>query len=212
MQAPTEPQDDPNNPTFWEARYQDGRDGWDLGQPAPPFVDLLARPDAPPPGTLIALGCGRGYDALLFAQHNFNVTAVDFAPTPIADAREAAVRAGVNMDFVQHDLFTLAESYNHRFRYVLEHTCFAAINPHRRQEYVQLVRRLIEPGGLYIALFFAHARWGGPPYGTHAQELRGLFSPYFVIEELGPPARSIEQRQGEELFALMRPLDTEERE
>lgn len=200
-----EPEDNPNKVSFWEARYGDGRDGWDLGQPAPPFVDLLAGIDAPPPGNMIALGCGRGHDAILFAQHGFQVTAVDFAPSALADARQAAERVGARVDFVQNDLFTLDESYSGRFQYLLEHTCFAAIYPRRREEYVQLVRRLLRPDGLYIALFFAHDRWGGPPFGTHAEELRALFSPYFSIERLEPPARSIEQRKGEELFALMRP-------
>lgn len=29
-----------NEPDFWEARYQQGTTGWDLGEPAPPFVDF----------------------------------------------------------------------------------------------------------------------------------------------------------------------------
>src|SRR4051812_37427191 len=117
-------EDNPSESGFWEARYREGRDGWDLGQPAPPFVDLLAGADAPAPGRLVALGCGRGYDAVLFAQHGFDVTAVDFAPSAINAAHHTAEKAGVQIDFVEHDLFTLDGSYNGRFRYVLEHTCF----------------------------------------------------------------------------------------
>jgi SAM-dependent methyltransferase len=211
MSREHEAKDDPNSVHFWDALYKEGRDGWDLGEPAPSFVDLLVAPGAPAPGKLITLGCGRGYDAILFARHGFEVTAVDFAPTAIRDARRAAEQAGVSVDFVQHDLFALDESYNGRFDYVLEHTCFAAINPRRRDEYVQLVRRLLKPSGLYIALFFSHGKPGGPPHSTDAEEVRRLFGPYFTIEKLGSPARSVERRQGQEIFALMRPRRIEER-
>jgi hypothetical protein len=205
-QQPTEPQDNPAKTDFWETRYSAGDTGWDIGQPAPPFVDFLLQPGAPSPGSMIVLGCGRGHDAIYFARHGFTVVGVDFAPSAIADARSAAKVEQVSVDFIQHDIFTLDEGYDHKFDYVLEHTCFAAIPPQRRQEYVQLVKRLLLRNGLYIALFFAHGKSGGPPFNTTAEEIRALFSPYFAIERLEPPARSAEQRRGQELFALMRPL------
>lgn len=209
-----ETQDNPSNTDFWESRYAVGNTGWDIGQPAPPFVDLMLgherkRGAAPAPGFMIVPGCGRGHDAIFFAKHGFTVVGVDFAPSPIADARSAAIVERVKVDFVEHDIFTLDESYNQRFDYVLEHTCFAAIPPERRPEYVELVKRLLRPDGLYIALFFLHGKPGGPPFNTTAEEIRDLFSPFFTIEKLEPPTRSAKQRQGQELFALMRPLSTE---
>ncbi len=201
-----EPQDDPTTSDFWESRYTVGNTGWDIGQAAPPFVDLLVGPDAPRPGSMIVPGCGRGHDVIFFAKHGFTVVGVDFAPSALEDARSAAAIEQLRVDFIEHDIFTLDESYDHRFDYVLEHTCFAAIPPERRQEYVQLVRRLVRPDGLYIALFFSHGKPGGPPFNTTAEEIRTLFSPFFAIEKLEPPARSADQRQGQELFAFMRPL------
>ena len=205
LNTPKQPED-PSTPPFWESRYNTGNTGWDIGQPAPPFVDLMAGPDAPPPGTMIVPGCGRGHDAIFFAQQGFKVTGVDFAHAAIEDARRAARRAGVAVDFVERDLFTLPASYDHAFKYVLEHTCFAAIPPARRKEYARLVARLIEPDGLFIALFFTHGNPGGPPFNTTPQEVREIFGPYFSIEKLEPPARSVPQRRGEEHFALMRLL------
>jgi SAM-dependent methyltransferase len=189
---------------FWESRYETGDTGWDLGQPAPPFVDLLSGPDAPSAGSIIVLGCGRGHDAIFFAQQGFEVTAVDFSRLALNDARQNARLAGVEIEFIEHDLFTLPARYDHRFDYVLEHTCFAAIPPTKRDDYVQVVSRLLKPGGLYVALFFAHGRPGGPPFNTTIEEVRSLFSPYFAIERLEVPPRSIEVRIGKELFALMR--------
>jgi methyl halide transferase len=202
----TTPRDDPDNPEFWESRYKEGDTGWDIGQAAPPFVDLLARPDAPAPGTMLVLGSGRGHDAIYFARHSFKVVGVDFAPEAISYARRAAEREGVKVVFVEGDLFELDDAYSHRFDYVLEHTCFSAIPLHRREEYARLVKRLLAPGGLFIALFFAHGRPGGPPFGTDERQVRELFGPHFAIEKLERPSRSVEQRQGAELFALMRPV------
>ena len=52
---------------FWEGRYQAGRTGWERGVPTPAFRRLLASDRAPVPGRVVVPGCGRGHDALLFA-------------------------------------------------------------------------------------------------------------------------------------------------
>jgi SAM-dependent methyltransferase len=190
---------------YWERHYQEGTTGWDLGAPAPPFVDLLAGPWPPAPGSMIVLGAGRGHDALLFVRHGFKVTALDFAESAVRETREAARKAGLPVETARHDFFELPPEYDSSFDYVLEHTFFSAINPGRREEYVQIVHRLLKPGGLFIALFYAHGRPGGPPFTTSADEVRALFEPSFTIERLEVPVRSVKPRQGLELLALMRP-------
>lgn len=189
---------------YWDAHYRQGNTGWDLGGPAPPFGDLLAGPDAPPPGRLVALGAGRGHDAILFAQAGFDVLGIDFAPTAVSEARERAAQAGVAARFEQRDLFDLPAAWDGTFDYVLEHTCVSALPPARLPAYVEVVHRLLAPTGRYLALFFTHGRPGGPPFSITPEEIQQLFAPHFVIDYLGPPARSAPQRQGQETFALMR--------
>src|SRR4051812_31658695 len=110
-------------PAYWDAQYQHGTTGWDIGGPAPAFVDLLAGPDAPPPGRLIVPGCGRGHDVLLFARAGFDVLGVDFAPLAVAEAGAAAAQIGVAVRFAPADLFDLPAAPDHTFAYLLEHTC-----------------------------------------------------------------------------------------
>ena len=191
-------------PDYWDAHYQQGNTGWDIGGPAPAFVDLLAGPDAPPPGRMIVPGCGRGHDALLFARAGFDVLGIDFAPLAVAAATEAAARAGVPARFAQADWFALPPAWNGTFDYVLEHTFLSAFAPDRRPAYAAVVARLLRPTGRYIALFFTHGRPGGPPFAITGDEIETVFTPRFQIERLAPPARSVPQRQGQELFALMR--------
>ena len=206
MSTPAIPADqpDPSRSDFWEGAYQQDQTGWDLGQASPLFADLLGGDDAPPPGRLLVPGCGRGHDALLFGRHGFNVTGVDFAPSAVAAATAAARAAGLPATFVEADLFTLGQRWPGGFDYVAEHTCFCAIDPARRPEYVEVVRDLLRPGGQLIAIFYVHDRPGGPPYTTSEAEIRARFEPSFVIDRLAPAANSVPRRQGQELFGRLR--------
>jgi SAM-dependent methyltransferase len=191
---------------FWENLYQQNESLWDLGQAAPPFISFLESPLAPSPGSIAVLGCGRGHDAIFFARKGFQVIGFDFAPAAIQGAYENAKKVEVSIQFEQRDLFDLIPEYTNRFDFVLEHTCFCAIDPARRKEYVQVVKNLLRPDGQLIALFYAHGQPGGPPYTTDAEEVRSLFSPFFEIKVLEVSPDSIERRQGKELFSVMRML------
>jgi methyl halide transferase len=186
----------------WEQRYQAGDDPWDLGYPTPPLEHLLTSAQAPPPGRMAALGIGSGLDALRFAAAGFDVVGFDFAPTAIARARQNAITQGLNVEFVQQDIFALPPEWHHRFDYVLEHTCFCAIDPTLRSQYVQVVQQLLRPQGKLIALFFTHTRDGGPPFGVTPQGIRDYFEPYFDVVMLTPATDSIAKRQGEEHLAI----------
>ena len=50
------------------------------------YFDKIA--DDLTPGKLCIIGCGRGYDAIMFAQKGFDVTAIDFAPSAINAGKE----------------------------------------------------------------------------------------------------------------------------
>jgi cyclopropane fatty-acyl-phospholipid synthase-like methyltransferase len=102
---------------------------------------------------------------------------------------------------LQRDVFDLPKEFPAYFDYVVEHTCFYAILPEQRSDYVQVVRSILKPQGELIALFWAHQRQGGPPFGTTPDELRNLFSPHFNTQRLSPVGNSVESRQDEEYFA-----------
>src|SRR5688500_15247873 len=165
---------DVNSADKWEADYARHTDGWDLGGPTPIFKRLILSGQLIP-GRMIVLGAGRGHDAREFARHGFQITAVDFASQAVEEMhRLASPEAPV--EILQHDIFTLPETLDHSFDYVLEYTCFCAIDPKRRAEYADLVTRLLKPNGLYIALAFPlDGRKGGPPSAVTESEILGLF-------------------------------------
>jgi len=204
---------DVNSAKKWEADYLRGTDGWDLGEPNPVFRDLLANRGLPP-GRMLVVCAGRGHDAREFARHGYQVTAIDFSPTA---AREMGRLADPNtpMEILQQDLFTLPHKLDGTFDYVLEYTCYCAIDPKRRVEFVDLVARLLRSGGHYISLAFPLTQQkGGPPFAVTVSELLHLFQERgFKLVEREQPSNSVPQRRGAEELLLFQknPISTSRR-
>jgi SAM-dependent methyltransferase len=194
-----------NEAAFWQGLYERQGDRWELGGPAPPLVHYLATHPRLPGQHIAVPGCGRGHDARLLARQGYRVRAFDFAEPAIREARALAAQARVEVVFEQRDVFDLATDYRGAFDGLWEYTCFCAIDPARRPEYVALVHALLKPGGWLLACFFpVGERPGGPPFATTETEVRRLFEPRFAFEETYVPATSADGRQGREWLVLAR--------
>ena len=165
---------DVNSPEKWEADYQRKTDGWDLAGPTPALKRIAASGQFKP-GKMFVPCAGRGHDAREFARHGFEVTAVDFSPSAVRAMRRLADPAAP-IEIMQHDMFKLPHRLDGQFDYVLQYTCFCAIDPQRRNEYADLVARLLKPRGHYIDLAFPlDGRPGGPPFAVADHEIIALF-------------------------------------
>ena len=196
---------DVNSPQKWEADYQRGTDGWDLGGPTPVFK-RLASSSRFKPGRMIVLGAGRGHDAREFSRHGFKVTAVDFSSYAVEQMHRLADPAAP-VKILQQDIFTIPHELDSSFDYLLEYTCFCAIDPQRREEYADVVDRLLKPKGIYIDLAFPlDGRKGGPPFAVTEAEIFNLFeSRAFKLVAREKPEDSIKpRRQAEELFIFQK--------
>ena len=190
---------DVSTPSFWSALYRRGEDGWEKGLPAPPVLRLA---NALPRGKVAVVGCGRGHEAVALARLGWDAVGFDFAPEAVAGARRRAARSGSRVRFERADLFGLPARYPGAFDAVCEHTCFCAIDPSRRRDYVRAVAGILRPGGILFGLFYVHGRPGGPPFDTDAAEIRRLFCRRFEIRSLEVPPDSHPGREGKELLAL----------
>ena len=196
---------DVNSARKWEANYEHQTDGWDLGGPTPVFKRLISSRQLIP-GRMIVPGAGRGHDAREFARHGFRVTAVDFASHAVHEMQRLADPASP-VEILQHDLFTLPHELNNSFDYVLEYTCFCAIDPKRRAEYADLVKRLLKPNGIYIDLAFPlDGRAGGPPFAVTESEIMELFHErgFKLISREKPEESITPRRHAEELFIFQK--------
>jgi len=193
-----------NHPQFWEDIYLKDDAGWDLGESTPVFDKIS---DALPLGKICIIGCGRGYDAVMFAQKGFEVTAIDFAPSAISTLQSLASGAGVMINIVETDIFLLTSQFSCEFDYVIEQTCFCAINPSRREEYEQLVKTIIKPNGKLIGLWFPLDKPmddGGPPWGTTISEVKSIFYDGWKIEKEEFPELSISPRKNREKLIIFK--------
>lgn len=192
---------------YWEARYRDGRTGWERGVPTPAFVRLLASANAPVPGKMVVPGCGRGHDALLFAAHGFRVTGIDFAPSAVDGATAMAAARGLSdrATFEVADVLSLGERWAATFDYALERACYAALDPSARDRYVASVAAALRPGGRLIGSFFVDTSGPareGPPFPAPWEEITASLAPWFTVEALHE-AREEGLMAGADQFAIL---------
>ena len=197
----------------WDQRYREGRDGWELGRPAPPLEALLrGDPRAPkPPGPVLVPGCGRGHEAALLEVLGFEVVGLDFSPEALAEARRLHGAERPDLRWLQADLFdrdALAQAglVPGSLGGVLEHTCFCAIDPTQRPAYLELMRLLLRPDGWLLGLFWCHRREGGPPWGADPGELAGQLRACGFAAELWEPASGSLASRDDEWLGLWRRL------
>ena len=196
-----------DQPQFWEDIYLADDTGWDLNGPTPVFKHLAESLER---GRVCIIGCGRGYDAIMFAKKGFDVTAVDFAPSAIRALQELAKQEMVDVNAVQRDIFSLVPEFQRSFDYVVEQTCFCAIHPKRRKEYEVLVKAILKPGGKLIGLWFPLDKLldeGGPPYGTNINEVKSIFNIGWKIKKEEFPDLSIEPRKGREKLIIFKTIN-----
>ncbi len=199
-------------PTNWDAQYLANDMPWDKGAPAPPLLEWLEHPRHRFDGEVLVPGCGLGHDvrAIAATGQARQVCGLDLSPAALATARRYPPAGGES--YVEANLFALPPELCGRFDWVFEHTCFCAIDPALRAEYIHAVARALRSGGHLLAVFYMRP-WedgepvrlgGGPPFGTDVAELDALFAGRFDLLEEATPTRAYPGREGKELIRLYR--------
>ncbi|MES2569856.1 MAG: methyltransferase domain-containing protein, partial [Verrucomicrobiota bacterium] len=184
--------------TDWEAHYRRGETPWDKGAPSPGLVDYLAQ--EPMQGRLLVPGCGLGYDVRALAPGAEEVVGIDIAPAAVDAARRFPVTR--NERYEVADLFELPPALRGCFDGVWEHTCFCAIDPSRRADYVEGIVSALKPGGRFLAIFYLNPDHThpdeGPPFGVSMADLDALFLPRFELLREWLPQHAYPGREGRE--------------
>lgn len=189
---------------FWTERYREGNPGWELGGENPVLQDVMPQLKLSK-SRILVLGSGAGHDAAYLARLGHNVTGVDFSEEAIQRAR-AAYGTLDNLEFVQKDIFALPEAWTNRFDLVFEHTCYCAISPDRRNELVNVWRRVLHSHGHLLGIFFVTEMRHGPPFGGTEWEVRQRLRKYFDFLFWTRWRRSIENRKAKELVVYARKI------
>jgi SAM-dependent methyltransferase len=192
-----------DSPTFWNQSYENRSAAWDMNQVHPQIEVLWPRLKLAKSRVLI-LGCGKGHDANFVASQGHSVTAVDFSPVALAQAKAKYPDSGIH--WVEHDALNLPTEWNADFDLIIEHTLFCAIDPELRADLVKSWRRCLAPRGQLMGVFFVNEKPIGPLYGTTEWELRKRLSPHFRFHLWGRAERSPENRENTELLILAQKL------
>ena len=188
----------------WQCRYEANDTPWDKGAPAPPLVDYL-RTNALT-GRILVPGCGRGHDVrALAAQPGCSVVGLDLAPSAVTDATQLTAKAGssASAHFVLGDFFQLDPELLDAFDWLVEHTCFCAIEPRLRADYVRSAASALRAGGRIFGIFYLTPDVeAGPPFAVSMGEITALFEHHFLILESWVPTACFPHREGRERVVL----------
>jgi SAM-dependent methyltransferase len=187
----------------WEARYVAGETPWDKGAPHPALVDWLK--ENAMPGRVLVPGCGAGHDVRAISRGDASqVVGVDLSLTAIRHAHTLGGKG--NEQYVVGD-FLAGEPFEKPFDWIFEHTCFCAIPPMRRVDYVQAAANALGFGGHLVAVFFTHPDNDdphSPPFACSVEELDAFFGGQFELLSSKSQIKTYPGREGREVFRIFK--------
>lgn len=185
----------------WDNCYVTGETPWEKGIAHPELSRLLRNGSLSYPAGLEVLvpGCGLGHDVHELRDYGIQAQGLDISKPAVQQA---------NSIFVHEGDFFSAETKDQYAELggIWEHTCFCAISPVQRPDYVETIACLLKPGRELHGIFFINPDHDepGPPYGVDLDELRTRFSSHFDWMEDFVPERTYEGREGRELYVRLR--------
>jgi thiopurine S-methyltransferase len=143
--------------------------------------------------------CGKSLDMAWLAARGHSIVGSELSPIAIDEffASQALEPARTMLDgFVRHtagpytllegDALALTTERTGEVDAVYDRAALVALPPAMRAPYVASLARLTPPGSrvLLVALEYPQEMKGGPPFSVEAREVRELFEPRFVVEEV----------------------------
>ena len=190
----------------WDQRYRQGNTPWDKGRASPALIYWLKNYPGRISGHILIPGCGTGHDvcAIADAEPTSSPLGIDISSTAIATCLQNKVHD--NEQYEQTDLFQLSRKFYAAFDWVWEHTCYCAIDPSKRPQYVSAIASALKPGGIFLGIFYLNPEIDattpndGPPHGTSIEDVKSLFfaASDFVLLDSEKPNACYPGREGRE--------------
>jgi tellurite methyltransferase len=176
----------------WEERYRSADDS-ETG-PTPLLIKTAERLQ---PGKALDLACGTGRNALWLAEHGWNVTAVDGAPSAIEILRRRASERGLDLDAHVADL--------EKREYRIEPSAWdlIAICYYLQRDLFEPAKRGVKPGGVLLAIVHITEPGEEPTYKRMKPgELENYFRGWEILHySEGKPGDQAHQRSVAEIVA-----------
>ena len=123
----------------------------------------------------------------------------------LSEGLNSAKKKNVNLNIICEDIFNLEKLYNAQFDIVLEYTCYCAIDPNKRTNYIHMVNCILKPFGKFVGILFPISKelnQHGPPFNVDIKNTISMFSQYFSLVKKEKSALSIEKRREREVFVI----------
>jgi SAM-dependent methyltransferase len=168
---------------LWDSDYQHAAPAlWDIGRPADELQKVVAGGKVAR-CRVVDMCCGSGSDAIYLASKGFDVTAIDVAPTAIAQAEQKARKSNAYVHWVLADI--LAPPDLQPFDFLYDRGCYHVVRDQNLPAYLETVRRFSHPGTKFLLLAARRDEQGSEgPSGVTEEELRFDFLSLFDVEWL----------------------------
>lgn len=190
--------------SYWNARYQEGNTGWDIGKPSTPlktYIDQLSDKEI----KILVPGAGNAHEAEYLWKGGFkNIFVLDISPLPLSKFKER------NPDFpeaqlLQENFFAHAGQYD----LILEQTFFCSFVPtdENRYAYARQMAALLRPMGKLTGVWFdfpLSTDMEKRPFGGHKELYEHYLGKYLEIISFERCYNSIPPRKEKELFGVLR--------
>jgi len=176
-----------DEPDFWTMRYAAGTTPWDFGGVPSALKSFLERSSVR--GRVLVPGCGSGYEVQAFHAAGYDVSAIDFSPAAVDQAKRVL---GVLAErIILGDFFTY-DFCQRRFDLIYERTFLCSMSPSRWPKYVDRMADLLMPDGRLIGVFlYGQRSSSGPPFPLTDAEADQLFKKYFQLVRSEPVTDSL---------------------
>lgn len=188
---------------YWNNRYLNNEIGWDIGEVSEPIKNWFNHQNDKSKKILIP-GAGSGHEVGYAHSIGFkNIYYLDYS-TLAAHKFKATYPKFPSSQIISGDFFNL-KNYNGFFDVIIEQTFFCAINPSKREEYINRTYDLLKINGTIIGLLFdVNFNKESPPFGGNQKDYEILFHKKFTILKLEPCYNSISPRKDNELWISMK--------
>ncbi|MBT7914018.1 class I SAM-dependent methyltransferase [Candidatus Bathyarchaeota archaeon] len=169
---------------------------WNIQDP-PSFLVRVVESGKVTPCRTVDIGCGVGNYAVWLASKGFQVTGIDVSEKAIEIARDQAQQKGVDCEFLVGDLVSPDFEPEGVFQFAYDWEVLHHVFPEERGIYIDNIRKMLEPGGIYFSVCFSEqdSDFGGEGkyrqtpmnttlYFSSEEEIRNQLATGFYIKEL----------------------------
>lgn len=153
-------------------------------------------------GRALDLGCGTGFWSVDLARRGWQVVGIDLVSKAIAQARQRAQKAGVDVQLIRGDLTDLRSAGVGRgFQFFWDFGMMHGFTPSQLAAVAREVTAIAAPDATLLMLAWAPGRRGPLPRGLSRADVEAGFPDWRVIDEqpfdatgLPPPLRNVNPR------------------